>query len=90
MITVGDVITITGYDYDQMRSTKRDFEVLAIYPSFVLTRHKKAGYRECFGAYDLIQNGYIPNFKDVYDEAQLPRHTSGYGEGNKLLQGYCT
>ncbi len=89
MITVGSEIVIKGYDYDQMQFTKRRFEVLAIYPHYVLTRHKKAGYRECFGTYELIQNGYIPNFKDVYDEAQLPRHSSSYGEGNKLLQGYC-
>lgn len=88
MIKVGDTLTIEGYDYNQMSMTKRKFVVLAIYPFYVLGRHKKAGYRECFGIPELIENGYIPNFEDVKDEARTPRHTANYGPGNKLLIGY--
>ena len=87
MITVGSEIVIKGYDYDQMQFKKRRFEVLAIYPHYVLTRHKKAGYRECFGTYELIQNGYIPNFKDVYDERGFSNQ-SKYDSSNSLLNGY--
>ena len=88
MIKVGDTLTIRGYDYDKMISCKRPFVVLKIYPNYVLAQHKKAGYKECFGIVELIENGYVPNFQDVYDEAQLPRHTANYGKGNKLLQEY--
>ena len=87
MISVGNEITITGYDYDEMCKKKRTFTVLAIYPNFVLTRHKKAGYRECFGTYDLIQNGYIPNFEDVKDERGFTNQ-SKYDLSNSLLDGY--
>lgn len=88
MISIGDTITIKGYDYDKMMTCKRKFEVLQIFPNFVLCKNKKAKYRECFGIFELIENGYVPNFEDVFDEAQLPRHTSHYGDGNKLLKEY--
>ena len=88
MIKVGDVLTIKGYDYDKMIPCKREFVLIQVYPFFVLTQHKKAGYRECFSVAELIKNGYVQNFEDVFDEAQLPRHTSHYGDGNKLLKEY--
>ena len=89
MIEVGQTITISGYDYDAMKHCKREFVVLQIYPFFAVCRHKKAGYRECFTTYDLIQNGYVPRFKDVYDEPKAPNHVSTY-LNNKLLQaGYA-
>lgn len=88
MIKVGDTLTISGYDYDKMMSCKREFVVLQIYPYFVLTKHKKAGYRECFGISELIENGYVPNFEDVYDEPQTYGNSTNYEKGNKLMQEY--
>ena len=90
MIKVGDVLTIKGYDYDKMCETKRQFVVLDIYPHFVLCKHKKAGYRECFSAFELIENGYIPNFEDVKEKEGYMVNLDRYVSGNKLLdEGYC-
>lgn len=88
MIKVGDVITMWGYDYDLCRRQRKKWKVLQIFPNFVLCENVKAKYRECFGMFDLIENGYIPNFEDVKDEAIQPRHTTNYGASNKLLQEY--
>ena len=88
MIKAGDVITIRGYDYDLMEKTKKKWKVLQIFQFHVLCENMKAKYRESFSLFDLIENGYILNFKDVKDEAQLQRHTANYGPGSKLLQEY--
>lgn len=88
MIKAGDVITIKGYDYDQMCNVKRKFIVLEIYPCFALCQHNRAGYRECFNIFELIQNGYVPNFEDVKENEGYMASLDRYVSGNKLLNGY--
>lgn len=90
MIKVGDVITMWGYDYDLLQKAKKKWKVLQILPDFVLCENVKAKYRECFGMFDLIENGYIPNFEDVKENEGYMVNLDRYANGNKLLnEGYC-
>ena len=89
MIKVGDVISIFDYDYEEKEKNKKKWRVLEIYPAGVLCEHMKGLYKTFWNTAHLIENGYIPNFEDVYDEAQLPRNSAFYGKGNKLLDVYA-
>lgn len=88
MIKIGDTIKMSGYDAEQMQYGKREYVVVEIHRYFVRTKHKKAGYRECFTIWDLVQNGYVPNFENAIETGRPTSHTSQYGTTNKLLLGY--
>lgn len=64
MIKVGDIITIHGYDYDQMQFTDRKFKILDVMKDFILCEHVREKYKECFSYIDLVGNGYLPGIPD--------------------------
>ena len=84
MIKVGDILTIKGYDYDQMRCRKKKWKVIGIYPHGVLCEHIKGIYKTFWNTAHLIENGYIPNFKDVSEKC-TNINFERYSKTNKLL-----
>lgn len=57
-IDIGSVIVVTVSN-DNNTSTKELFQIEEFYKSFVLCRHIKCGYRECFKPHDLWKTGAI-------------------------------
>lgn len=57
-VNIGSVIVVEVMNDNNVISGEM-YQIEQFYPAFILCRHLKGGYRECFSPHELYQSGVI-------------------------------